>query len=158
MSKFKFNLAKIIVSIASVLFAFLILGTIIANENIGAINTALGTSSTILVDKNPDKEQDLKYYKSDYTQLDKLIEDSDKMTGKVTEEGAVLLKNENNALPLKKADKVSLFGVASVSPAIGAGGSSFGKPTIIKRFLRTSPVKIFLIICETMISHNNGCL
>ena len=38
-------------------------------------------------------------------------------------EGTVLLKNDNNALPLARGSKVSLFGNASVDPFYGASGS-----------------------------------
>ena len=38
-------------------------------------------------------------------------------------EGMVLLKNENSALPLKKGEKVALFGKATVEYIKGGGGS-----------------------------------
>jgi beta-glucosidase len=38
-------------------------------------------------------------------------------------EGMVLLKNDNAALPLKKSQKVALFGVGSYKPVIGGTGS-----------------------------------
>ncbi len=38
-------------------------------------------------------------------------------------EGMVLLKNENNALPLKKTEKVALFGKATIEYIKGGGGS-----------------------------------
>lgn len=41
-------------------------------------------------------------------------------------EGAVLLKNENNALPLKQGAKVSVFGKNSVNLSYGNSGSSGG--------------------------------
>ncbi|WP_310605428.1 glycoside hydrolase family 3 protein, partial [Anaerosporobacter sp.] len=47
-------------------------------------------------------------------------------TRKVAAEGAVLLKNDNNVLPLKKGEKVSLFGRAQINyyrTGTGSGGS-----------------------------------
>ena len=38
-------------------------------------------------------------------------------------EGAALLKNDNNALPLEKGSKVSLFSISSVNPVYGGTGS-----------------------------------
>ena len=38
-------------------------------------------------------------------------------------EGTVLLKNENNALPLKKGEKIALFGKATIEYIKGGGGS-----------------------------------
>ena len=47
-------------------------------------------------------------------------------TRKVAAEGAVLLKNENNVLPIQKGEKVSLFGRAQINyyrSGTGSGGS-----------------------------------
>lgn len=42
----------------------------------------------------------------------------------IVQEGAVLLKNQDNALPLSSSERdVTLFGAASVSPCYGGGGS-----------------------------------
>ncbi|MBQ7101951.1 MAG: glycoside hydrolase family 3 C-terminal domain-containing protein, partial [Clostridia bacterium] len=38
-------------------------------------------------------------------------------------EGIVLLKNEGNALPLKKGERVALFGKATIEYIKGGGGS-----------------------------------
>ena len=38
-------------------------------------------------------------------------------------EGAVLVKNENNALPLKDVKKINVFGWSSISPSYSGGGS-----------------------------------
>ena len=38
-------------------------------------------------------------------------------------EGMVLLKNESNALPLKKGEKIALFGKATIEYIKGGGGS-----------------------------------
>ena len=48
----------------------------------------------------------------------------DKITEKICEEGMVLLKNENNALPLKKNAKISVFGKNSVNLVAGGSGSA----------------------------------
>lgn len=40
------------------------------------------------------------------------------------EEGAVLLRNEDNTLPLAKNSRVNLFGYYSVNSVLGSGGSS----------------------------------
>ena len=46
---------------------------------------------------------------------------------KIAEEGIVLLKNANNALPLSKEAKILVSGVYSEHPLIGGGGSSLVK-------------------------------
>ena len=45
------------------------------------------------------------------------------LSRKAASEGMVLVKNENNILPLKKGTKVALFGVGSVDYTKGGGGS-----------------------------------
>lgn len=45
------------------------------------------------------------------------------LSRKAAGEGMVLLKNENNALPLKKGERIALFGKASIEYIKGGGGS-----------------------------------
>ena len=57
-------------------------------------------------------------------------EDEQKSAGelneKIMEEGCVLLKNNNNTLPLKTEKKISLFGARSYDPVTGGTGSGGG--------------------------------
>ena len=46
-----------------------------------------------------------------------------RLSRKAAAEGTVLLKNENGALPLKKGEKVALFGKAAIEYIKGGGGS-----------------------------------
>lgn len=98
-------------------------GTIIANQNSDAINSALGTTSFQVNQSEDAASQDTEYYKSDYEDLASLIQAGSDMTEEVMAEGAVLLKNENNALPLSSGQKVSVFGVTSADPIYGGTGS-----------------------------------
>ena len=45
------------------------------------------------------------------------------LSRKAAQEGIVLLKNDNNALPLKKGTKVAIFGIAQIDYIKGGGGS-----------------------------------
>ncbi len=45
------------------------------------------------------------------------------LSRKAATEGMVLLKNENNALPLRKGEKIALFGKATIEYIKGGGGS-----------------------------------
>ncbi len=45
------------------------------------------------------------------------------LSRKAATEGMVLLKNENNALPLKKGERIALFGKATIEYIKGGGGS-----------------------------------
>ena len=53
-------------------------------------------------------------------------EQSLRMAERLEEEGIVLLRNENGALPLAAGTKVNLFGYASVDPIYGGTGSGSG--------------------------------
>ena len=65
-------------------------------------------------------------YISDYQRIEDLVEAKKNFVVKTLEEGSVLLKNENNALPLNKGDKISMFGHLSVSPIMGRPMDRFG--------------------------------
>lgn len=85
------------------------------------LDFALGGSSPIF------KEGEQAKYVASYSSADKSRENADDINLKLNEEGMVLLKNENNALPLAKGSKVSLFGKNSVNIAIGGSGSGAAK-------------------------------
>lgn len=107
----------------AVLFTFVATGNVIATENKKAINKFLKITDYDIVDIGGEAV-DTDYFKSDYENLASLMDDGQKLAEEVEEEGAVLLKNENSALPLAKNDKVALFGYASVDPAYGGSGSA----------------------------------
>ena len=52
-----------------------------------------------------------------------LTEDMEKLGNEVMGEGAVLLENKNNALPLAKGSTVNLFGYYGVNALVASGGS-----------------------------------
>ncbi len=64
---------------------------------------------------------------TDYSSLDEEQRAAKKVAVKIAEEGDVLLKNANNALPLRSSEKnVTLFGMASVDLVTAGGGSGAG--------------------------------
>lgn len=66
--------------------------------------------------------------------LNKMLADSDKHDVQSMMEGAVLVKNENNALPLKKSERsVSLFGRATADPVYrgNSGGPSLDASRLV---------------------------
>ena len=76
-----------------------------------------------------------RYYDSDYSSKEEALEAGLKVNEEICEEGMVLVKNNNNALPLAtstgtSASRVTLFGYRSISPQGGAsssGDTSAGK-------------------------------
>lgn len=59
-------------------------------------------------------------------EADKAREEGEKVAEKIVEEGIVLLRNENNVLPLASNEKLNLFGWATVSHIRGGDGGSGG--------------------------------
>lgn len=116
-------LQRLAVTATTVVYGVSFTGNLIALENADAINSALGTASFKTVKSEDADSQDTEYYKSDYEDLGSLIQAGADMTEEVMSEGAVLLKNDNNALPLASASKVSVFGVTSADPIYGGTGS-----------------------------------
>ena len=78
------------------------------------INGLLGTSSTKVVESD-EEESDI-YYESDFSSAEELIAYREEFNAEMVEEGAVLLKNENDALPLASDAAITLFGIGGVSP------------------------------------------
>ena len=97
-----------------------VFGTNIAMANAGTINSYLGVAVSKI--ETPDTGEDTEYYKSDYGELsdenlEKLLLDSYEQCVNEQAEGSVLLRNENNALPLSSEERsVTLFGRASADP------------------------------------------
>ena len=98
----------------------------------GTVNSALGIHTSKVV--NDSDTGDTTYFESEYGELNadnlqKLIADTYDESVTEEEEGAVLLKNDNNALPLADTEtKVTLFGHAVAQPlykASSAGSNGY---------------------------------
>lgn len=122
---------KLFVKIATVvstgLFGFAMCATAITSDNVTAINNFLKVSAYKTYEPEDAPVQNTEYYKSRYSNLADLIADGKKTAQEIEAEGVVLLKNENNCLPLNVdggEKKVSLIGISSVDPAYGGKGSA----------------------------------
>ena len=92
------------------------------------IDKFLGTKSSAMVTDSTD--EDLYTYKSDYSSTTELLDSIEDLGERMSEEGTVLLKNENNALPLTKDEtqKLSLLAFSSYYPVQGGDmGSSLNE-------------------------------
>ena len=118
------NLCKILITSLGTISAISLTGTKIALENDGSINSFLGVQETVYTPNENADEQDTEYYKSKFDNIQDVIDNGRNLNRLVQQEGSVLLKNDNNALPLKEGNrKVSLVGVSSVDPAFSGTGS-----------------------------------
>lgn len=92
------------------------------------IDKFLGTKSSAMVTDSTD--EDMYTYKSDYSSTTELLDSIEDLGERMSEEGTVLLKNENNVLPLSKDEtqKLSLLGFSSYYPVQGGDmGSSLNE-------------------------------
>ncbi len=115
-------------SVTGALLVFGICGTQCSYTYAGTINSALGTSTTKIV-ATEDSDGNTTYYASEYgdlsaENLQKLISDTYDESVLEQEEGSVLLKNDNGALPLASGKHVTLFGHAVVEPVYSPGGAN----------------------------------
>ena len=121
--KNKVLVPKISVVTTSILTGLFLVGTVIASENTNAINNALNIIPLKRVETG-DSNADTEYYKSKFKSVKELFEEGTKTCEEIEAEGATLIKNENNALPLSKGNKVSLMGISSIDIAYGGKGSA----------------------------------
>lgn len=75
------------------------------------------------------------YYEKETASKDEATENARKVTQQISEEGTILLKNKDEALPLKDNASVSVFGKNSVRLVYGGSGSGGGDTTYAKKTL-----------------------
>ena len=114
---------KISLVVSLLLCGILVIGTVIAFENAVVISEALGLVTFRIDNTEVDPNADTEYIKSSYKTLDEVVADGRAATKQIVEEGSVLLKNDNNALPIAKGTKVSLLGTTAYNPVYGGTGS-----------------------------------
>lgn len=119
-------ISKIYANVMVVVMGVVITCSNIALDNAGAITAFLGQANQEII-QNPNSDIDTLYHPSDYESIEQLKENAKNITSKITEEGAVLLKNSNNALPLSSGAKINLYSSSSVNYIYSGGGSSFAK-------------------------------
>ena len=138
------NLAsKIFLNIFIIIFGITSVGGDIALANAGAITAFLGQTSQVIINDG-NSEAIIRNF-SDYSSIAELKEAANDVTSRVTEEGAVLLKNDNGALPLSSGAKVNLYSSSSVNYIHSGGGSSFAKKSdfiTLKEGLETSGLQV----------------
>ncbi|MBQ8519536.1 MAG: glycoside hydrolase family 3 C-terminal domain-containing protein [Agathobacter sp.] len=113
--------------VTSVISIVLIVAMIVANIMTiayeGVINMALQTETT-RVEADPNDKTDTEYFKSAYANADEVKAAGMAIAENLTKEGAVLLKNADNTLPIANTAKVSVFGHSSVNEIVCGTGSA----------------------------------
>lgn len=115
-------------SIFAVILVIAMIGNTLATANASYINSTLGISTARVVD-NGETTADTTYFKSQFGAFDdaeaqaKAIAAALEQNVNEMREGAALLMNEGNALPLTDAVRISVFGHGAVDPAYQASSA-----------------------------------
>jgi len=128
------GLSGVGVMLTSLMFA----GREVADVKAGLINDFLGLSTQKINKVESDAVEGSAYAEEDGSLSDnswkKMIKDSYKFCEEAVEQGSVLLKNDNNCLPLKENErKVTLFGDGSKNLFMrsGAGGAAPNEELVV---------------------------
>lgn len=98
-----------------------LVGGSIADRYTTTINVALGTDTYKII--KGDSTEDTEYFKSGFASEEERVAYEEELCAAVEAEGATLLKNDNQALPLRAGANVSLFAHGSVDLMYGGTGS-----------------------------------
>lgn len=92
----------------------------IADSRAGFLNSKLGTSNYKTIKSEEEASGDGSYFDSEFQTLEELINAETQVAAQIAQEGSVLLKNNDQALPLDTgSEKVTLWGLNSSCPILG---------------------------------------
>lgn len=133
------RLGKIVKTVLSVLFIFVLAATmagvnILLAGNSRMVDDIMGASDSAINNDNADTQGlDLDYNKSDYS-AEEITEAEDALSQQIAEEGIVLLKNEDNTLPLSKEEPISFFSRNAVTVGTHTGIMGMGSGNLKEDF------------------------
>ena len=120
----KIILKKTAVLVTALLLGISVTATNLAMANSDTVTSFLGQSNSRIEKLDGTETIDLEHgYKSAYKSIKELVAAGLELQEREQAEGTVLLKNDNNALPLAKGSNVSVFGMTGAFPFYGASGS-----------------------------------
>ncbi len=105
------------------LTAFTVAGSGVAGTYSALINSTLGIETSRIVKANGAEKEDTQYFKSAYNSLEEQYQAKAALIRQIGREGTILLKNENNALPMQNGT-VLVLGGGSFMQALAHGGGS----------------------------------
>ena len=117
-------ICKILVVVFALSTALIFTASGIMLENASAVSGFFNAQTQIVYEEDDGEERDSIYYKTQFNSVAEVIANGEELCEEVVAEGAVLLKNDDGALPLSKGGKVTLYGAGSTNIVIGGGGSS----------------------------------
>ncbi len=93
-----------------------------------AIDHYIGGGETTITNAPGSEDWDTAYYDRQYRGRGRATEEAKNIVIEIEGEGIVLLKNDNNALPLASGESVSLIGRYAADPVYGGAGSGTVDP------------------------------
>lgn len=134
-NKKKAPLTSLILAVVSLVLTIVFsVAQVITSGYTKIINQAFGLSGTKVIKTKEDEEKE-DPFKSDYEDVDVLKKADMKIAEQLSEEGAVLMKNANNALPLKKDAKVTILGHSSTNILVcGTGSADIDATLDVKKY------------------------
>ncbi len=109
-------------SVMASILTLSILGTTVADTYRTNLDDVLGTQSYVTVDS-----QENARFQSDYSTIEEMAEAIKDIAIREGEEGTVIMKNDNDVLPLSTDETIALFGLAAYAPyPISAGDLKAG--------------------------------
>lgn len=112
--------------IISILLVFVFTITMVVTQNLflyNTINSVFGGERRYLKSGDP---SEYIYYEADYKDKGDVLAAANELNEDINEEGIVLLKNQDGALPLSEKSRVTVFGKNSVNLVLGGSGSNAG--------------------------------
>ena len=111
---------SVLSGVSAVAFGAACVGSNLAYASEQAVNIALKTATH----KTKNQDESAVYFENDFNSVEELEAHDKEVAEQLTGEGAVLLKNDNNALPLAAGSKVSTLSHSSVDIVTCGTGSA----------------------------------
>src|SRR5690625_3314517 len=95
--------------------------------NIGSkwVSSQFGSGTYEVINAPEAENWDTEYYKSDYDSVEDVDAAARDLVSEIAGEGIVLVKHENEALPLASGAKVTMLGRTAADPVYGGSGSGY---------------------------------
>ncbi len=131
-------------TVLAILLIVVLVGNYFAMKYTTIITRSLGHTTT-KVTTTGDGSGDNEYFKSDYSSHEELVDHETEFSKQLVAEGIVLMRNQDNVLPLESSKKISLFGIGSakfVYSGLGSGAIDTSKTTSLKDALEAEGFQV----------------
>ena len=133
----------------------------VARDNGAIINNALNIQTYKIIANDDTSAEAAEYFKFDYSTVEEVAQAGAKLAEEVEAGGLVLLKNDNEALPLKMANpKVSLFGdgarAFNYTPSLSGGSVDISRYKNVRQALEGVGCQVNAALWDYYAAHNVG--